>query len=270
MIFDYSEPNHFSVYCITSPAGLKFYSMTGKKPNVAWKCGHLFKYNTRLTKDINTYTFQAFNKEILAENMTYKEAESLLLELINRDKTDNPEYGYNCRRNPRKEDNYNVYVLTFSDGKKYVGMTSRTIEERMNNRYRHNELIQKAIERDGGLRNVKKEYFDYPLSRESAERIEATLIEYFDTMNSEKGYNRRSGKAFNDKDLYVSNETIKKLKKAGEKNAKPVRCIETGEVFSSLHEAGRMKSLNKSHILDACIGRYNTCGGYRWEFVEKN
>ena len=53
------------------------------------------------------------------------------------------------------------------------------------------------------------------------------------------------------------------------KHMKQVRCIDTGEVFSSMREAGRAKGiLSASKISMVCMGKRKTCGGLRWEYVE--
>ena len=46
-----------------------------------------------------------------------------------------------------------------------------------------------------------------------------------------------------------------------------VRCIETGEVFNSIKEAGKEKGFNPSHVSEVCLGKRNLAGGYRWEYV---
>lgn len=49
-----------------------------------------------------------------------------------------------------------------------------------------------------------------------------------------------------------------------------VRCIETGEVFPSLSEAGRTMGVRDTSIRKACVGTHKTCKGFHWEFVEDN
>ncbi|MEW9581398.1 hypothetical protein ABQJ48_07370 [Paraburkholderia sp. DGU8] len=48
-----------------------------------------------------------------------------------------------------------------------------------------------------------------------------------------------------------------------------VRCIETGEVFESLTQAGRAKGISSSHITSVCKGRRSQAGGFRWEYLPK-
>lgn len=49
----------------------------------------------------------------------------------------------------------------------------------------------------------------------------------------------------------------------------PVRCIETGEVFSSLYKAAKAKNTYEANLSSHL--RHNspkTCGGYHWEYVK--
>lgn len=48
---------------------------------------------------------------------------------------------------------------------------------------------------------------------------------------------------------------------------KRVRCVDSGEEFNCAAEAGRKMKVHRSSISSACQGKYNTAGGYRWEYV---
>ena len=48
-------------------------------------------------------------------------------------------------------------------------------------------------------------------------------------------------------------------------NKRKVRCIETGEIFSSIVDADKEKSAKK--ITDVCKGNRNTSGGFHWEYI---
>lgn len=54
---------------------------------------------------------------------------------------------------------------------------------------------------------------------------------------------------------------------AKNKNSKPVVCIETGEIFASQGEAGRMKYCDSSTINKCCRGVKKTAGGYSWRYA---
>ena len=49
-----------------------------------------------------------------------------------------------------------------------------------------------------------------------------------------------------------------------------VMCVETGEKFESISAAARSKNLNVQNLFSACKGRYHTCGGLHWEYVNGN
>lgn len=50
-----------------------------------------------------------------------------------------------------------------------------------------------------------------------------------------------------------------------EKLSKPVMCIETGEIYTSVKEARSKTTLN--HIDAVCRGERNKCGGFHWCYV---
>ena len=47
-------------------------------------------------------------------------------------------------------------------------------------------------------------------------------------------------------------------------------CIETGEIFSSMGEASRMKQIDKTSISRCCNGKQITAGGYHWRLLDQN
>ncbi len=50
---------------------------------------------------------------------------------------------------------------------------------------------------------------------------------------------------------------------------KPVRCIETGEVYESIKAAAAAVNRAPDGISKVLAGRNKTCGGYTWELVEE-
>lgn len=53
----------------------------------------------------------------------------------------------------------------------------------------------------------------------------------------------------------------------GKQGMKKVRCIETGVIYESVAEAGRVTKRQKANIKACCIGKRKTCGGYHWEWA---
>ena len=50
---------------------------------------------------------------------------------------------------------------------------------------------------------------------------------------------------------------------------KAIRCIETNEVFQTLHDANIFLNCKKSHISTVLIGDRPTSNGYHWEYADE-
>lgn len=66
---------------------------------------------------------------------------------------------------------------------------------------------------------------------------------------------------------YHNNVYGNRLTKSAMKQAKPVRCIETGKVYYGQCEAQRATGIQQTKISACCRGKAKTAGGYHWEFV---
>ena len=265
--FDMKEEQCYSVYRFTGPTGLIYYGVTGTNVEQRWNNGRGYRKNKRLNGDIREFSFAEFKKEVIADCLTRAEAEAMEAELIKRDRTDDPSVGYNVQPGNTAEE-YDVYLFTFRDGKRYVGLGKVPISRRWHGGYKENRELVEAIRAEGGLRNVKKEHFDYPLERGSAERIESTLIKYFDTTNPEKGYNKTYGAGLKEQRPPEAKEPSEKRKEWIRSRMKSVECIETGEVFESISAAAKATGIPKSSISAVCSGKMKTAGGRKWRRVK--
>ena len=54
--------------------------------------------------------------------------------------------------------------------------------------------------------------------------------------------------------------------KSGAKLSKPVRCVETGEIYPSVIEANRQTCINHASISQCCNGKQHTAGNLHWEW----
>lgn len=55
--------------------------------------------------------------------------------------------------------------------------------------------------------------------------------------------------------------------KAGIANQQRVKCITTGELFTSIKDACQKYDLSPSNIVACCNGRRKTTGGMKWEYA---
>lgn len=77
--------------------------------------------------------------------------------------------------------------------------------------------------------------------------------------------------------IFLTREEHRKLDSMCERNSESQRnrkdlsrkvlCIETGEVFASMHDVERKTGINHHQISRVCNGKRKTTGGYHWKFV---
>lgn len=67
----------------------------------------------------------------------------------------------------------------------------------------------------------------------------------------------------------ISAAKIGKYRGEENKYHKDVICIETGELFHGVNEAGRKKGVSATHISAACKGKRNVAGGLHWRYADE-
>lgn len=97
-------------------------------------------------------------------------------------------------REESKKNNYCVYIHTSPSNKRYIGITSMNPKERWKNGrgYNHNKHFTNAIEKYG-WDNFKHEILAENLTEQEACKMEAELIEKYNTFDSDYGYNHTTG-----------------------------------------------------------------------------
>lgn len=141
---------------------------------------------------------------------------------------------------------YCVYLHTFPDGMKYVGITEfgDCPNERWKNGfgYTKNKEMFSAIVKCG-WDNIKHDVLHNNLSKQEAIDMEGKLIKELDTI--ENGYNKESGKDFG-----------------------MVICVETQQVFMSKSDAQRYAGVkSNSSFWKALNNPRLTSGGKHWIVV---
>lgn len=68
----------------------------------------------------------------------------------------------------------------------------------------------------------------------------------------------------------LNNEWKRKIKDSVTKHhGKSILCIETNIIYPSIKEAGRLTNLCSRSIQSCCKGKTKSCGGFSWQFVNK-
>lgn len=105
---------------------------------------------------------------------------------------------------------YCVYMHTFPNGKRYIGITGNPVKKRWKRgkNYRNNIYMMRAVDKYG-WDNINHEVIAFELSKEEAEAKEREMIALYKSNTPEGGYNITSGGECIGKH---SEETINKLR----------------------------------------------------------
>lgn len=179
---------------------------------------------------------------------------------------------------------FSVYVHTFPNGKRYVGITSQTPERRWKNghAYQNQRYIWNAINKYG-WHNIRHDVLYTGLTKFEACAIEQLLIADWRTNEKEFGYNISCGGEANWAGRHHSEDTRKRMSEShkgvntwakGRRNPTaamvhsiPVVCVETNTVYYSGADASRQTGTNQGHITQCCKGRRKSAGGFHWEYA---
>lgn len=193
---------------------------------------------------------------------------------------------------------YVLYVhQNKTNGKRYIGISSN-YRQRWNSdgkRYKTSTYFWRAIKKYG-WDNFTHRVLVRNLSREEASELEKAYIKKFKTQNDKFGYNLTEGGTHAPPMLgrKHTEETKQKMREAalgrviskeqrkkqsermkgllvGRLNprSRAVRCLNTGEVFETQHEAAEAKGVLQSKISLCCNGLQKQTCGYRWEFADE-
>lgn len=192
-----------------------------------------------------------------------------------------------------------VYIHIAPNKKKYIGITSKTIEQRWNNGngYRNNKYFYSAILKYG-KENFKHIVVASNLNKNEACKLEKILIKKYNTTNRKNGFNHSIGGDISALGVKRSQEYIKQLKEihTGKHHSEetknkisnslkgrvtwnigrkmkdtskmkmsiPIICVETNKTYFGINEAERQTGINSRNIGQCLKGKRKTAGGYHW------
>lgn len=247
----------YTVYKHTTPSGKVYIGITKQKPEQRWDNGNGYKKNEHFYRAILKYGWENIEHEIVENGLTKQQACDLEIDLIAEYDATDPRNGYNN----------SIGGECGSLGVHPSAETRLKISESLNRAYLNPELRQKLSEAKKGKRpsyecimKSVEAHRGKPLSNETRRKISMKL----------------KGKPLSDETRKKMSEA-RKGKKASEHvilamteaTSKKVLCVETGEVYKSISEAGRQLGISFKAISNVCRGKAKTSGGYHWEYAEE-
>lgn len=162
---------------------------------------------------------------------------------------------------------YKIYKLTMPNGKVYIGQTKLSLKQRWQRGqgYKYQQELYEDI-LAFGWENVEHELLEEVEEKELAYEKERYYILEYKSYLPEFGYNKHTN-------LYRVCDSTTYWRNADRKcrNVKnphtQIRCVETGELFENMKEAGLSVGKSVSGIQKAIQHGYR-CGGYHWEKAE--
>lgn len=227
----------WTVYCHIAKDGRRYIGITGNIPSRRWDNGRGYKSNKLFYNYINKYGWDSLKHIIIKDNLTEQEAKQLEVELIKKYNTQDKKSGFNLTAGG--DSGFSPCEETRK--KMSIARRKRIIKE---------ETRRKTSESTKGEKNGF-----YGKHHTEEAKLKISL--------AKKG---RTG-FFKGKKL-----TEEHKRKIGEKslfrNAKAIKCVETGKVYRCSREA--YEDLNRkpnSSIGLCCNKKRERAYGYHWEFI---
>ena len=238
--------NNYCVYMHIFPNNKKYIGITSLKPKYRWSDGKGYKKQKLMYRAILKYGWENIKHEILYTNLSETEAKKKEIELIEKYKSNDENYGYN--------------QTLGGDGTLGLKL-SQERKEKLSKLHlgipRSQETKRKISESEKGK----------IITKEQIEKRKATMKKRYPNgfKQSDEIKNKISIRMLNNK----YNVGIQRNKSYTDKISIKVMCVETGEIFNSVIEASRKKNINKSNLHYTVCGKRKTAGGYHWKRVDE-
>ena len=230
----------YTVYKHTTPSGKVYIGITKQKPEQRWDNGNGYKKNEHFYRAILKYGWENIEHEIVENGLTKQQACDLEIDLIAEYDATDPRNGYNN----------SIGGECGSLGVHPSAETRLKISESLNRAYLNPELRQKLSEAKKGKR---------PSYECIMKSVEAHRGKPLSDETRKKMSEARKGKKASEHVILAMTEAT----------SKKVLCVETGEVYKSISEAGRQLGISFKAISNVCRGKAKTSGGYHWEYAEE-
>ena len=255
----------YCVYMHTTPSGKRYIGITCQSLNQRWRNGEGYQRCVGFYRAIQKYGWDNIQHEILVENLSYEEAMETEKQYIAKYKTHDKRYGYNC-----------------TDGGEGVTGWRANEEQRAKNRqakieqWKNPDLRDKLTEerqRRGRLPEERIRLKNMAIQVWQTPEMRDNLVEHLRELAHDKEIRQKHSQALKQQwvenpEKFMANRVYKKG--AENKRSKPVRCIDTNQVYVNAREADAATGISYKAISACCNGKRKSVQGTHWEFVDQH
>lgn len=242
------------IYKITNEINGKVYIGQSSDIKARWNHEHGGKStkNIYLKKDIEKFGLKNFKYEILIEENDLNKRNLLEKEFIKKYNSTEPELGYNISTGG------NCNYTHSEQWKREQSLRLKSYYKEKPNWL--TEERREKLKQAGKYKRTEEWKKQVSIRRKGCKHSEETKKK-ISLMNKKRIERGDSNNPFLDKEKH---KEIIKL--ASEAKYKKVKCVETGEIFSSVKEA-KEKYGKGIHISDCCNKTRKIAAGYHWEWI---
>lgn len=264
----------------------KYIGITRNSPKRRWSNGNGYK-SEYFCNAIKKYGWDNFKHEIIFCNLTKEQAECLEIEMIKYHRTTDRNYGYNIQNGGNTKgshsDETKQKISKIHKGK----IISEETKERIRKKVKciQNNTIYNSIKEASKALNIKencisrnclgKSEFAKGLKFEYVNEKDRSRAVVFCKKEKRKKHSEESNKRKSQALMGKNNPNYgKKMSDEAKENlrklwSKPIKCIETGQIFNSAKEASSILKINSVSIGKVCNGKAKTAGGFTFKFISK-
>lgn len=262
-----NKARQYMVYIHITPSNKRYVGITCQTLEQRWRNGKGYKENQPFSNAIKKYGWENISHILVAQGLSYDDAGQMEKDLIQKYKTTDKHYGYNVCNGG--EDGW-VGVHHTEEAKRKMSESKKGMPSSRKGCHLSDETKRKLSEshkgKYRGISVLPKEPNPYKRKRNEIKVIShpRQYDENGKIIFSEEHKNKISQAL---KGIQRSEEVRNNMSKAQVKTKKPVRCIDTGEIFESETMAMKSLGIDKCLIGRACKGKQKTAKGLRFEYV---